>query len=144
MNCFWEKFLIDGTTEVGTDEDIDKGLASWTRGKQDICKCILSFENLLLDVTIPQPSTIIPWKQKDHFVAVLGTNSDRSPFKTEGFRIARSLVVPVHKCNSYEISKSGSTVVVTLGRKLPIKIFPSTQFLEFVLNQNNLYSVFIH
>jgi len=63
---FWEKDLLDGSKELGTDSMIDRKAASWTRGRQDIVSVTLFFANT--KVTLQSPPVngeVAKWEQYD-------------------------------------------------------------------------------
>ncbi len=71
MEDFWEKKLADGTVEIGTNSRIEKKLASWTQGRQDIVEATLSFGQGFHKVTLSCPKKdgkLASWEQLDYSV----------------------------------------------------------------------------
>ena len=63
----WNKTLSDGTKELGTEELINKGEASWTNGRQDIVECLLSFHGTDVILKCKESNgKLASWKQLDH------------------------------------------------------------------------------
>ena len=71
---YWRKTLADGSFEFGKDSDIQRQLASWTRGRQDIIatRIFLSGRNLVLRC-VPKEG-LATWHQRDNFCANLSSN----------------------------------------------------------------------
>ena len=65
----WLKFFNDGTLERGSDVDIDKGLASWSKGRQDNIKSV-HLEHNFNTCCLSLPNT--QWYQYDRYMAMLG------------------------------------------------------------------------
>lgn len=58
----WEKVFVDKQTELGTDEDISKGLASWSNGRLDgIASCRLWGFMCVVELVLPDTE----WHQFD-------------------------------------------------------------------------------
>lgn len=69
QESFWAKHLSNGGTEQGTDEAIEKKLASWTRGRQNIISTLLSFAGSTICLQCsPKNQRLAAWKQIDNFV----------------------------------------------------------------------------
>ncbi len=63
---YWKKTLTDGSSEFGYDSAIEKKIASWTNGRQDIVKVDLSngSEAIQISSSSKPPSF---WRQLDHY-----------------------------------------------------------------------------
>lgn len=71
---FWSKQFIDGSLEVGTDKAIKNGLASWTKGRQDIIRTTLSFNDREFSLRCdPKNGKLASWEQYDNFVFSVST-----------------------------------------------------------------------
>jgi len=72
----WLKLFNDGTSERGSDVAIKKGLASWSKGRQDDIKSV-HLEHNFNTCCLSVPNT--HWYQYDRFMAMFGkTGSDVS------------------------------------------------------------------
>ena len=61
----WIKFLSDGSQEEGSDSDIDQKKASWTKGRQDIEKVSLQFNEKKVLLSADKERE---WFQTDNFI----------------------------------------------------------------------------
>ena len=62
----WIKLFDDGSRELGTDHQIECGLASWSRGRLDgILEVQLANRGILASLSVPKTN----WHQFDHFIA---------------------------------------------------------------------------
>ncbi len=65
---YWRKTLSDNSIEFGHDSNIDKKLASWTRGRQDIVSTKVSFGSSSISITSsPKDNKLSEWGQYDNF-----------------------------------------------------------------------------
>lgn len=61
----WVKHFIDGTKEIGTDSDIQKKEASWSRGRlENISYVEISNKIVLASLSVPNTE----WHHFDHFI----------------------------------------------------------------------------
>lgn len=63
----WRKKLTDSSFELGLDEDIEKGFASWTKGRQDIVSALLSFNKKSIEVKTQDTFPFDKCEQYDNF-----------------------------------------------------------------------------
>jgi len=85
---FWNKVLSDGSIEDGSDDLVQKGEASWTKGRQDIVTAYISIDHHILEVkNIVEPDCILQWEQFDNciFNSVTG----------QSIRYAREIRCPI-------------------------------------------------
>ena len=72
---YWRKTLSDGSYEFGKDSEIQRGVSSWTKGRQDIISAALFLDGKTIWVTYD--GTKIPlWGQYDNFC--FSTSSGKS------------------------------------------------------------------
>jgi hypothetical protein len=87
---YWQKFLSDGTSEMGTDEEILRGVASWTKGRQDIRAVKLVFKDSYVIVKEEREDDLslllTDWVQQDRYVAVVSPGTAQ-----KGQRVSRIL-----------------------------------------------------
>jgi len=72
---FWEKVLVDGSLETGTDKKIQARKASWTKGRQDIVSSVVSLNGRKVALTCPEINgRTASWRQLDHNIMSLQSN----------------------------------------------------------------------
>jgi hypothetical protein len=71
----WIKYFNDGSEEKGSDEDIEKGLASWSRGRLEGIESVSLFkEGHKASIVIPNTE----WHHFDRYVALLEYGANES------------------------------------------------------------------
>ena len=85
----WVKFFKNASPEIGTDQAIESGRASWSRGSlHDIVKVQLSDKSLSVILVVPDTE----WYQFDRYHAYIG--EEKRPKAT---RVARVIQAEVQK-----------------------------------------------
>ena len=109
---FWQKKLIDGSFEQGSDSAIKEGKASWTRGRQDIESVFLSFAGQQVKLECPSFKDLCAeWKQSDHNVY--------STIEGRTFRHAREVRCRPLVGRKFGIAKRGEECWVIVGNEGP-------------------------
>lgn len=108
----WTKYFIDGTIEIGSDYNISRGLASWSKGRLDNIKMVDIYEN---DNAAGLSISDTNWHQLDRFVAAVQPGP---VFGTRTHRVVQAEIKHCHvgctithwRINKYNMVKVGKTI----------------------------------
>jgi len=114
----WVKTLKDGDTEFGSDVYIERGEASWTRGRQDIISTSLDYVGKRVELRCSSvEGTCAEWKQEDRMI--FGASVGKS------YRIRREVSCTTLGYPKATIRTRGNTTTLTLGTDGPLDISKS-------------------
>ena len=86
----WQKLFSDGSSELGTDFQIQRGEASWSKGNlKDIESVQLSSNHIIACLTVPYTS----WHQFDRFEVKI---NEGVPSSKRVYRVIQAEVKPHH------------------------------------------------
>lgn len=87
----WIKYFYDGTKEIGTDYDIEEGLASWSQGELTNIKGVVLSIDFGTKIFLEVPNT--EWHQFDR-MSVLVTYGTTKPKRQ--YRVIQALIKQEH------------------------------------------------
>lgn len=99
----WIKYFYDGTKEIGTDYDIQEGLASWSQGELTNIKGVVLSLDADNKIFLEVPNT--EWYQFDRMSALMTYGKTKSKRQ---YRVIQALIKQEHIGSSlfYNIPKS--------------------------------------
>lgn len=133
-HSYWNKFLVDGTIEAGDDNLIEKGMASWTKGRQDIVAVSMYYANVLLFVSYEKKEIYEDsFHQTDLNLGNLVTG--------ESIRYGRCISAKTKGCNSYLIEGNPGAYRIKLGKGLRHNIPQGASTLRAIIDQKSQLTV---
>lgn len=145
----WIKHFIDGTSELGTDNDIKNKEASWTKGRlKDIKSVELSNKIVLANLSVPDSE----WHHFDHFVV----NPElENPVSIRVLRVIQAKIQKEHigmfvnslvsgKFNFYfsiENEDSNNSIIITdeLVDKWATVVLPERGYPQFIFSDKGKF-----
>jgi len=116
----WIKFFKDGPSEHGSDIDIAKGRASWSRGRLDSITAVQLFDNTVcLDVRVPNTS----WHQYDRYLAFLGDFGENASSRSA--RVVQAEIKHHHVGQSVRYMRVNNTSFINMDNSQTGKIISS-------------------
>ena len=118
----WLKIFTDGQPEYGTDEDIAKGKASWSRGRLDnIREVRIANQYMLCSLAVPKTS----WHQFDRYLTAVMVGQEVKP--TRIYQVIQAEIKPHHIGHSLISIRTGKAfhwaIVPELHKSLNAGIF---------------------
>jgi len=98
---YWQKVFTNGNREIGLDEDVDIGKASWSRGCLTDIKEVLLIDGLThCKLTVPNTE----WHQFDRFIVPVAAGK-QTPIRTH--RVIQAKICEHHVKQYLACSRSG-------------------------------------
>jgi hypothetical protein len=104
----WVKLFVDGSKEHGSDQEIAKGNASWSRGRLDGIREVRLFGKTQV-CSLSVPNTL--WHQFDRFIVVVSEGTPQ-PIKTH--QVAQAEIKDIHVGLSLVGSNNGGCYFWTM------------------------------
>jgi hypothetical protein len=126
----WIKTFSDNTTELGSDKDIEAGLASWSKGRlSDIKEVQLSNDRVTCRLLAPNTN----WHQFDRYAAqvVVGQTSTVKPVCL--YRVIQAELQKHHLGNTLVCSRSGTRFYWAIVQEC--KVFDTPYFFSKSITQ---------